>query len=121
MTLLQTADDDHASVCTAVMESYPPQCSGPTVIGEVPWSDIDAEEADGTRCFDGWVVGRFDSEGGTFTLDRTPSKQRPAGAVEAEEPQSDHAQVCDDPTRDAKDGGRNDQEALSQKIDQWPG
>jgi hypothetical protein len=50
-----------------VMESYPPQCGGPDVVGW-DWDDVDDEEAaDGTTWTSATVVGMWDGERLTLT------------------------------------------------------
>lgn len=63
-TVLESRDHG-PQLCYAVMESYPPQCSGPDIAGW-DWSTVDAESASGTTWGHYVVVGTFDGE--TFTL-----------------------------------------------------
>ena len=45
----QYADEELPHLCLGmVMESYPPQCSGPTLRGDFSWDEVEHEEA-GTR------------------------------------------------------------------------
>ena len=55
-------------LCTAVAESYPPQCGGPDVVGW-DWNAVDGEEsADGTTWGSFYVAGTWID--GVFTLTR---------------------------------------------------
>jgi hypothetical protein len=75
-------------LCSAVMESYPPQCSGPPIKGW-DWSAVRAESAAGTRWGAYVLTGTYD--GTTFTLSEParPDNRRargPAGGDELSTP-----------------------------------
>ncbi|GAB3769078.1 hypothetical protein [Microlunatus parietis] len=62
-------DGSGAELCLGgVMESYPPQCSGPKLVGW-DWSDRtgEFEEASGTRWGEFILTGRYDPAAGEFT------------------------------------------------------
>ncbi|HLV57263.1 MAG TPA: hypothetical protein VKY81_00055 [Natronosporangium sp.] len=63
-TVLQ-APGDVPRLCHIVMDSYPPQCGGPEVVGW-DWEAVDAESASGTTWGEYHVVGTWDGE--RFTL-----------------------------------------------------
>lgn len=85
VTILQSPGDSHPKLCQVLLTSYPPQCTGPSVLGEVDWVKIGAEEVSGTRWADDvWVLGSFDSEKGELTLTALPSREAPAGAEVSE-------------------------------------
>ncbi len=100
-TILQASEDAAPELCLGgVMESYPPQCGGPEVIG-LDWEDVaDVETASGVTWGTGWVVGSYDSEAGAFTLTE-PVSQTPPGGVEVRDELGvvDFAPLCDDPYR----------------------
>ncbi|WP_297739017.1 hypothetical protein [uncultured Tessaracoccus sp.] len=124
VTLLRKDANSPAVMCTAVMESAPPQCEGPTVIGEIDWDKIDASTyagAPGFRDADAWVVGYFDSKKRTFTLAQPPTLEQPKGAMADKEDPVDFPQLCDDPLAGAQKGGRNDRDALIRKAEALPG
>lgn len=66
-------DGSHGpQLCDAVMESYPPQCSGPDVSG-LDWAELpdgSYESADGTTWGEFTVTGTWDGQG--LTLTETP-------------------------------------------------
>ncbi|WP_297746143.1 hypothetical protein [uncultured Tessaracoccus sp.] len=125
VTLLRKDAKSPVMMCTAVMQSAPPQCEGPTVTGEIDWEKIEASkyaEAPEFRIADAWVVGHFDSTKQTFTLTQQPTLEQPKGAepVDEEDP-ADVPQLCEDPLAGAKKGGRNDRDALVRKAEALPG
>ena len=82
-TILQAAEDGAPELCLGgVMESYPPQCRGPEVVG-LDWEDVaDAETASGVTWGTGWVVGIYDAGAGVFTLTEPVSDSAPQGLSE---------------------------------------
>lgn len=54
-TVLQTGDTPPQFCLGAVMESYPPQCSGPELAGW-DWDAVDGEETSGDVTFGGYAV-----------------------------------------------------------------
>lgn len=96
--LIQAEGGEPELCLGGVAESYPPQCSGPVVVG-LDWDDVpDAETASGVTWGSGWVVGTFDGE--TFTLTE-PVRQEPPEGYEVPEPGGDRdfQPLCDDPWR----------------------
>lgn len=91
-------DGDGAELCLGgVMQSLPPQCGGPKLIGW-DWSDVagDYEEANGTRWGDFAVTGTFDG------TDFTPTDVVPADEydppVDVEDPvEPDFSTPCEEP------------------------
>ena len=75
-TVLESRDHG-PQLCYVVMESYPPQCSGPDIAGW-DWSTVEAESASGTRWGQYVVVGTFDGE--TFTLTEPAKVDKGKGA-----------------------------------------
>ncbi|MGD8150276.1 hypothetical protein [Ornithinimicrobium sp. Y1694] len=108
-TVLQAEPDGPAMLCVGgVLDSLPPQCSGPALEGEFSWDDVDAEEQSGVR----WTneayvgVGHLDLAArpeGTFTLTRPLSLDWPEGFAPPERDDVDFPQLCDDPTADVGD------------------
>lgn len=79
-TILQAGEDADPELCLAgVMESYPPQCGGPVVVG-LDWADVaDAETASGVTWGTGWVIGTYDRQTQVFTLTEPASRRAPDG------------------------------------------
>ena len=76
-------------LCGGVMDSYPPQCGGPDIVGW-DWDAVDAETANGTTWGEYHVVGTWSD--GTFTL------TRPAAAAEPRDGDDhDFSPACDEP------------------------
>ncbi len=69
-TVLEGPDHGPQLCLAGVAESYPPQCSGPDIVGW-DWSSLEAESASGTTWGDFTVVGTWD--GDTFTLTEAPT------------------------------------------------
>ncbi|KGN30809.1 hypothetical protein N802_06260 [Knoellia sinensis KCTC 19936] len=128
--LMQKSADGPIEFCTgAVAESYPPQCGGPRIVGDVDWNVLQTERSGGVTWTNGdvWGVGRFDAsggEGGTFTLDRPLSQRPPEGHVAPSAQTPDFPQLCDDPYAG---GGRpgagsaEQQNALSIRLEEVDG
>lgn len=86
----------------AVAESYPPQCGGPTVVGQVDWDAVKTERASGVTWSAGevWAIGRFapqTGKAGTFTLTQPIQQKPPAGIAQPSPGQPDFPQLCEDP------------------------
>lgn len=80
-----------------VDESYPPQCSGPELVG-LDWADVpQTETASGVTWGDARVVGTYDGQ--TFTLTEPPSEMRIPVEPESGTGADPHPQLCDDPFR----------------------
>jgi hypothetical protein len=73
LTVLSSPDHG-PQLCSAVAESYPPQCGGPDIDGW-DWSEVEYESASGTRWGAYDVVGSFSD--GVFTLTETPADPTP--------------------------------------------
>lgn len=85
-----------------VAESYPPQCGGPRLVGEIDWDSVKPERASGVTWTSGsvWAVGRYDPKAGpsgTFTLERPVSLTPPTPDLRASEAPMTFPQLCDDP------------------------
>ncbi|PRY54001.1 hypothetical protein BCF74_12615 [Knoellia remsis] len=130
-SLYQKSSTSPVELCFVMAQSYPPQCSGPTVVGDIDWDALKPERASGVT-WTGmvWVVGTYDpdaGEQGTVTLDRAPSLTPPPGAPSDPDPRpSDGAfpQLCEDPYAGGgrKGGGTPEQQAaLSQKLESLDG
>ena len=78
-TVLESPDHG-PQLCSAVAESYPPQCGGPDINGW-DWSAVEAESASGTTWGDYVVIGTFDGKALTLTEPPRPSAG-PSGPVE---------------------------------------
>jgi hypothetical protein len=114
LTVLESPDHG-PQLCSAVAESYPPQCGGPDVVGW-DWDAVDAESANGTTWGAYHVVGTWDD--GTFTLTEAPSA--PAGGDEREDPV--FAPGCDEPDVVDPSHGRFEwDEASAQSPEGIPG
>lgn len=62
-------------LCAGQDDSYPPQCSGPPIVGW-DWGAVDGEESASGTTWGSWhVTGTWDD--GVFTLTRTPEAPRP--------------------------------------------
>lgn len=125
--LILQKDGEAPIVCLGgVDESYPPQCSGPELVG-LDWADVpETERASGVTWGDARVVGRFD--GSNFTLTEPPSQLRipvePDGGTGADQ----FPQLCDDPFRGGDEQAVADpasamaaQEALGQLLEGYDG
>lgn len=100
--IIQQGDEPPELCLSTVMESNPPQCGGPTVVG-LDWADVpDAETVMGVTFGSAWVVGTYADE--TFTLTEPVSSEPPAGHVPPDGSRTPLAPLCDDPYR----GGSED-------------
>ncbi len=96
-TILQMDDTDPVLCLGGVMESYPPQCGGPSLVG-LDWADIaDKETASGVTWGTGYVVGTFDGE--AFTLTEPVSSDPPQGYTPPTQTPSSYPALCEDPYR----------------------
>lgn len=68
-TVLQSPDHG-PQLCSAVADSYPPQCGGPDIAGW-KWDGLPKDSANGTTWGTYLLIGRWD--GKTFTLTEPPS------------------------------------------------
>ncbi|MCC2594563.1 hypothetical protein LKO27_14245 [Tessaracoccus sp. OS52] len=121
--IFQSADAELPHLCLgAVMESYPPQCNGPTLKGDFSWDEVKYEES-GTR----WtnesytVFGYYDAgdgENGSFTLSRPVGEVAPPPAHSPME----FSALCADPLRGGDESltGMAAQEALQQEVLELP-
>ena len=128
-TVLQRSPEKEPELCLGVvLESYPPQCGGPRLVGW-DWDDVSGET---THAGVTWVdtihvVGTL--AGDTFTLRRPPSATRPVEAGPDPSPtQDDFPELCDDPLRGAAESARAGagtdsvaRDALSRALEAMPG
>ncbi|CAN7235299.1 hypothetical protein [Knoellia sp. LjRoot47] len=125
--LMQDTPDGPVELCLGgVAESYPPQCGGPTLVGEVDWSTLAPQRANGVTWTEGevWAIGRFEPagtahSGGRLTLTRPLSLTPPAGVTSPTPPPMSFPQLCDDPYADggSSSGGTDDaQNALMERL-----
>lgn len=97
-TVLETGDRA-PQLCHAVAESYPPQCSGPEIVGW-DWGAVDGEEsANGVTWVDAVLTGTWDGQ--RFTVTR-PVEGKSAWPDAPSEDPATFAPGCDDP--DVVDG-----------------
>lgn len=100
--IIQQGDEPPELCLSTVMESNPPQCGGPTVVG-LDWADVpDAETVMGVTFGSAWVVGTYADE--TFTLTEPVSSDPPAGHAPPDGSPAPLTPLCDDPYR----GGSED-------------
>jgi hypothetical protein len=110
-----------------MLESYPPQCGGPRLLGEFSWDDVEFQEHAGVRWTDTWyvAVGHYDRAADTFTLTRPLSLEPPPGFTFPEPAPIEFPQLCDDPFRggdpDFEDPDILLQNALQERIEGLPG
>lgn len=133
--LMQKSASDPVELCVGgVAESYPPQCGGPRIVGDVDWDAFKPERSSGVTWTNGevWAVGRLDRTGagdpggsqGTLTLDRPLSTTPPAGLSQPTPTEMDFPQLCEDPYAG---GGRRgagspeQQNALSMRLESLEG
>ncbi|MGC1209314.1 MAG: hypothetical protein WA880_15310 [Ornithinimicrobium sp.] len=124
--ILQEGDEPPMICLGGVAESYPPQCSGPELVG-LDWGDLSGvQSAQGVKFAEAAVVGRFDGE--TFTLTEPPGPimmpVEPDGGTGADS----FGQLCDDPFRDGDERIGDDpkaaaraEEALAQALESYDG
>ena len=77
-------------LCGGVMDSYPPQCGGPDIVGW-DWDAVDAESANGTTWGEYHVVGTWSDD--TFTLTRPATAPEPPG----DRDEHDFSPACAEP------------------------
>lgn len=110
-TVIQVGDAPAELCLGGVMESYPPQCGGPELVG-LDWDQVPfAESASGTTWATGWFVISYD--GTRATLLETPSTQPPAGLEVPQPADPEFPALCEDPYR----GG--DEDALDADSPQF--
>ncbi|WP_353952014.1 hypothetical protein V6K52_00830 [Knoellia sp. S7-12] len=104
--LMQRTADGPVELCVGgVAESYPPQCGGPTLVGEIDWDTLTPERASGVTWSNGtvWAIGHFAPQTGklgTFTLTQ-PLQQKPPAGISLPSPgQAGFPQLCEDPYAD---------------------
>ncbi|HEY8450752.1 MAG: hypothetical protein FWJ70_10230 [Micromonosporaceae bacterium] len=90
-TVLQ-APGDVPRLCHVVMDSYPPRCGGPEVVGW-DWDAVDAESASGTTWGEYRVIGTWDGE--RFTLVEPAEPADPTLSARASAP--DFSSPCPEP------------------------
>lgn len=126
-TVLQEGEAP-AQLCHMVMDSYPPQCGGPEIIGDIDWDQLNnVDRASGVQWGDGWLVGTFDDAAQAFTLTRPVAAEPPQGWQPPPEQDVDFPQLCDDPggedgfQRESEDGSAALEElvALVESLDSY--
>lgn len=109
--ILQKGDDPPVVCLGGVDESYPPQCSGPELVG-LDWADVpETETASGVTWGEARVVGTYD--GSTFTLTEPPSEMRISVELDGGTGADPHPQLCDEPFRGGDQSAVADPEAAS--------
>lgn len=126
--VMQSTPDARVEPCVGpVLTSDPPRCSGPGLLGEFSWDDVQARERGVVSWSDASHVGvgTYDREADTFTLTRPLSTDPPAGF---EMPTPEHVDFphssCDDPFRDGDPAFTEDgaaRERLQQRLDALDG
>lgn len=123
--LMQRSANGPVELCVGgVAESYPPQCGGPRIVGDVDWDALEPERASGVTWTNDvvWAVGRLDpdaGESGTFTLERPLSLTPPKGFPLPTPAPVTFPQLCDDPYAGGgrRGGGSPDaQNALGERL-----
>lgn len=115
-------DSQGPQLCYYLMESYPPQCSGPEVIGW-DWADHPREQASGVRWGSYVLTGEFDPATEEFTLHEVLPDADSAGAAEDS---ADFSTPCPEPADGwaVADPERSTEETLQraqQAAEQLPG
>lgn len=131
-SLMQRKESGPVELCLGgVAQSYPPQCGGPRIIGDVNWDDLQPERAAGVTWTEGVVraVGHYDPRdgaSGSFTLDRplTLGTTPEPGSAAAPEPMT-FPQLCKDPYAGggARSGGvaQGDTNPITERLPQLDG
>ncbi|MFW5472991.1 hypothetical protein ACOCJ5_06770 [Knoellia sp. CPCC 206450] len=124
--LMQESPTADVELCLgAIQTSWPPQCGGPMIDGEVDWEALGAERGNGLTWseMDVWAVGHFDparGTSGTLTLTRPLSLTPPTGVTLPPQLTSPRfPQLCDDPyAGGGRPGGGSPeaQNALSERL-----
>ncbi|WP_150461291.1 hypothetical protein [Nesterenkonia ebinurensis] len=115
-------DAEGPQLCYYMMESYPPQCGGPDVIGW-DWDEHPHNEASGVRWGDYVLTGDYDPGTEEFTLDEVlPDDEAPA----APDISVDFTSPCPEPEGgwEVEDPERTTDETLQQtqqSAEQLPG
>jgi hypothetical protein len=125
--VMQSDPQARVELCIGpVLTSYPPQCSGPGLLGEFSWDDVQAQEQGGVRWSDASyiAVGTYDRGTDTFTLIR-PLSTEPPPDFEMPTPEDvDFPQLCDDPFRAGDPAFTEDigsRERLQQRLETMEG
>jgi len=129
--LMQKSPTSDVELCVGgVLTSLPPQCGGPTVVGDVDWEALGPERGNGLTWSEGdvWAVGRLDPEAGaagSLTLTRPLSLSPPEGVTPPPQLTGRRfPQLCDDPyAGGGRPGGGTDeaQNALSVRMETLAG
>ncbi|KGN37610.1 hypothetical protein [Knoellia subterranea] len=123
--LMQKVGDGPIELCIGgVAESYPPQCGGPRIVGDVDWDTLKPERASGVTWTNAiWAVGHFDQTANTFTLDRPLSLTPTAGVTPPTPADMDFPQLCKDPYAGGRSGAGSpeQQNALTMRLESLDG
>lgn len=100
MIIQRSATEDVALCIGPMTMIYPPQCTGPRLLGDFAWDDVESQTDQGVQWTGNYVVvGYFDKAANTFTLTRPPSQELPDGVSFPTPPAVDFPQLCEDPFR----------------------
>ena len=100
-TVLESGDKGPQLCLGGVMESYPPQCGGPRLVGW-DWQAVGGfDRASGTTWGDYVVIGSYDPQQDTFTLDRPAV---PAGEYDGPRPPSEQDEPRGTPCEEPEGG-----------------
>jgi len=100
--LMQASPSAPVEICIGgVLDSYPPQCGGPTLAGEFSWDGLRPERSQGITWTNDsmWAIGRFDPKAGpagTFTLTQPIRQTAPIELLHSS-PANAFQQLCKDP------------------------
>ncbi|HHU10939.1 MAG TPA: hypothetical protein GXZ60_13150 [Intrasporangiaceae bacterium] len=126
--VMQRSADAPAEFCMgAVATSYPPQCSGPQLVGAFSWDDVHAEEHDGVRWTNDsyYGVGTYDAAANAFALTRPLRTSPPEGFTVPAVEDRGFPQLCDDPFRggdpDYEDPDLTIQNTFQERLETLPG
>lgn len=121
-------DGNGPQFCTgAIMESYPPQCSGPTV-EDWDWDAVESEQASGVR----WTTSSYrltgTLDGETFALTRPVDAEADGAAATSTPPPGEENDafpaLCTDPYRggdESADLTLEERDAATQEVRSRPG
>lgn len=98
--LMQKSPEAPVEICVGgVLESWPPQCGGPRIVGDVDWDGLGVERVgDVTFTREAvWGVGRLDLAKDTFTLTEPLSATPPSTWRTPTPTPMTFPQLCEDP------------------------
>lgn len=126
VAIYQYQEEDRPHLCLGmVLTSLPPQCGGPTLLGDFSWEDMPHNDVSGTRWTDDsyTVRGRYDADDDSFTLTHpiVPAPVAEPGDQGDGEGLS-FPTLCDDPLRGADQGpvGMENTDRLLQEAEKLP-